>query len=60
MSNNKKKKAHTRNRFKADIRELTLQAGKEYTHLLAYAARELSGTGHKRPKCTLKKGWFDH
>ena len=36
------------------------QAGKEYSSIVAYAGRELTGQSHrKKPKCKLKKGWFE-
>lgn len=37
-----------------------VQAGKEYSTIPAYAMRELTGMPHhKKPKCKLKKGWFE-
>ena len=42
------------------IGRFAIQAGKELSSIPAFAARELTGTPHHpKPRCTLKKGWFE-
>ena len=53
-------KAQIKQRHKALNDGLLVQAAKELTTIPAYAIRELTGQSHDRkPKCSLKKGWFE-
>ncbi len=53
-------KKQYRKRNKELSKGLFVQIAKEASTIPAYAMRELSGQPHDRkPKCTLKKGWFE-
>ncbi len=53
-------RAKMRQRRKELTKGLLIQAGKELSSISAYTVREVTGQPHgKKPKCTLKKGWFE-